>query len=262
MSRIWALAGLVWLEMQRRKDIYVLFILIAALLVGAVSLNVFGLGGATGYVMDAGLLAAWILGWVLAVSISVRQLPQEEARGTVFVLLAKPVTRLEVVVGKWLGAWLTVSVAVAGFYAAVWAVTLLKGGAFDPVCVLQALVLHLMALGVVIAVGIALSTRLNADAAAALAYTTTGAAFLVLPHVPAFLVGEKGVSGVLLQVLYYLMPHFELFDLRRRLVHAWGPAAWDVWAGVMAYGAVLTAVMLLLAWIGYRRRRFSRGNIL
>jgi ABC-type transport system involved in multi-copper enzyme maturation permease subunit len=262
MNRMLALAGVVWLEMVRRKDVYVLFILIAALLVGTLGLDVFGLGGVVGYIKDAGLFAAWVLGWVLAVNTSVRQLPQEESRGTVFVLLAKPVSRLEVVIGKWLGAWLVVWVAVVCFYLAVWGVTLIKGGGFELESMAQGLLLHGVAIGMVIAIGIAFTTRMNGDAAAALTYTVTGAAFLILPRVPAMLVGDKGVSGTLLSVLYYLLPHFELFDMRRRVVHGWGAAPWAVVGGVVLYGMFWIAAMLILAWIGYRQRRFSRGNLL
>lgn len=262
MSRVWAVAGLVWMEMLRRKDIYVLFLLVAVLLAGVVSLDVFGLGGMSGYVKDAGLFAAWVLGWVLAVGTSVRQLPQEEGRGTVFVLLSKPVSRFEVVAGKWLGAWMIVAAAVGCFYLAVWAATALKGGNFEPVCLAQAFVLHALALGLVAAIGVAFSTRLTGDAAAALTYTTTGAAFLILPRVPALLAGEQGISGTLLLGLYYLMPHFEFFDLRRRMVHGWGPAPWVVFAEVVAYGLLCMAVVLVAAWMGYRHRRFSRGNLL
>ncbi len=113
MTRVWILARIVWLEMLRKKDIYVLFILLAALLVAMISLDVYGLGQVSGYVKEIGLLGAWILGWILAINTSVRQLPQEENRGTVFPLLAKPVSRFELVLGKWLGAWVVVCAATA-----------------------------------------------------------------------------------------------------------------------------------------------------
>lgn len=262
MIRVWILARIVWLEMLRKKDIYVLFILLAALLMAMISLDVYGLGQVSGYVKEIGLLGAWILGWILAINTSVRQLPQEESRGTVFPLLAKPVSRLELVLGKWLGAWVVVCVATACFYLATWGVVLMRGGAFSPVTIAQAVLLHAAALGIVAAIGIALSTRMNSDAATATAYVLTGASFLIVPRVPALLVTSKGIPGALLLGLYGLLPHFELFDERRRLVHDWGPAPWGSVAGALAYGALLVAAFLLLAWIGYRRKKFSRGDML
>jgi len=262
MKRAWTLATIVWLEMIRRKDIYVLFIMLAALLVAMIALDVFGLGQVTGYVKDIGLLAAWLLGWILAINTSIRQLPQEETRGTIFPLLAKPVTRWELIVGKWLGVWVVVMTAMLLFYLTTWGVVALKGGAFNPLTLIQAFVLHAVALAVLVAIGIALSTRLNADAAAAMAYVLTGAAFAIVPHISMLLAVTTGLRGALLNALYYLLPHFELFDLRRRLVHDWGAAEGLAVGGATLYGALLTLGFLLLAWIGYRRKRFSRGEIL
>ena len=82
LRQIITLAGVVWLEMVRRKELSVLLILLATLLAGLLSFDVFGLSQVTGYVKDMGLLAVWVLAWILAVNTSVRQLPQEEQRGT------------------------------------------------------------------------------------------------------------------------------------------------------------------------------------
>lgn len=262
MRRTWTIAMIVWLEILRRKDIYVLFIMLAALLVAMVGLDAFGLGKVTGYVKDIGLLAAWLFGWILAVNASIRQLPQEETRGTVFPLLAKPVSRWNLITGKWLGVWAVVAAATVAFYAATWGIVALKGGRFDPVTLAQACLLHIAAMAVVVSIGIALSTRMNADAAGATAYVLTGAAFMVVPRIPTFLAVSSGLDGSLLGGLYYLLPHFELFDMRQRLVHDWGSVSGLTVAGVLAYGVLLTLGFLMLAWLGYRHKRFSRGDIL
>jgi hypothetical protein len=103
---------------------------------------------------------------------------------------------------------------------------------------------------------------LNRDAATVTTYIITGAGFLLLPRIPNMLVETKGLSGNVLYAVYYLFPHFELFDLRRRLVHDWGPAQWLTLAEISLYAALMTTVFLSLAWLGYRKRRFSRGDIL
>lgn len=262
MTVVWTLARIVWIEMLRRKDVYVLFILLAGLLLTLISLDIYGLGQVTAYVKEIGLLGAWILGWILALNTSVRQLPQEETRGTIFPLLAKPVSRAELVLGKWLGAWAIACAATLSFYAATSLVVVLRGGGFAPATLVQAFLLHMTALGVLAAIGIALSTRLNRDAATAMAYVLTGATFLIVPRVPSLLVTSNGPAAPLLLGLYYALPHFELFDERRRLVHDWGAAQWIHVCGVIGYGVLLVAVFLLLAWIGYRRKTFSRGELL
>jgi ABC-type transport system involved in multi-copper enzyme maturation permease subunit len=261
MTRVLTIAAVVWLQMLRRKDVYVLAVLLGALLLMLVSLNIFGLGGMADYVKDVGLLAAWLLGWTLAVSVSTRELPQEETRGTVFALLAKPINRFQLIAGKWLGTWSSVALAVLAFYALVDGVVIARGGRFDTLALLQAWLLHAAALGIVGALGIALSTRLNRDAALVLNYVLTGAAFLVIPRVPELLVKETGFSAKVLLFLYYLVPHFELFDMRRRLVHGYGPMAWSVLAAVLVYALLFVAALLLAAWIAYHNKRFSRGSM-
>jgi ABC-type transport system involved in multi-copper enzyme maturation permease subunit len=261
MNQILTLASVVWIEMVRRKDLYVLLILMATLLGWLVSFNVFGLSGVVGYIKDMGGLAVWILAWILAVNTSVRQLPQELQQGTLFPLLAKPVTRLTLILGKWLGAWTLSCFALVCLYLTLCLGVSLKGGRFDPMTLFQALLLHAAALSIICAIGIALSTRMNRDAATVTTYVVTGAAFLILPRVPAMLVGASPLSGTALYTVYYLFPHLELFDLRRRLVHDWGAIPWPTVAGLLAYASLLTIALLTLAWLNYRKRHFSRGDI-
>ncbi|MCK5849745.1 MAG: ABC transporter permease [Kiritimatiellae bacterium] len=258
MTRIIVIAAVVWLEMIRRKDIYVLLILLGGLLVILVSLNVFGLGGTTRYVTDIGLLTAWVFGWALAISISTRELPQEEARRTIFPLLAKPLTRFELIIGKWLGSWTMVSIAVLLFYMLIHAVVLMKGGKITQMAFLQSYVLHCFALAIITSIGMAFSTRLNHDAAASISYILTGAAFLVVPHIPKFLVLETGLRANALTIIYNLLPHFEVFDMRQIVVHKYPPIACSTMAIISAYGLILTSLFLLVAWLAYRNKTFSR----
>ena len=262
MIRILTLAWLVWLEMIRRKDIYVLFILLAAFLAALMALNLFGLGQVVSYLKEIGLLLAWVCAWILAVSVSTRQLPQEERQGTIFPLLAKPVSRAEVLLGKWLGAWSVVGAATLVFYALLALVVALRGGTFGGLVLAQAWLLHLGLLGIITALGIAFSTRLNADAASVLTYVVTLAAWLVLPRVPDLVLTARSAVQTGLMVIYYALPHLELFDLRRRLVYGWPPAPGAAVLWILVYGLLMTAVFLTLGWLAYRNKRFARGAML
>ena len=262
MIRILTLAWLVWLEMLRRKDIYVLLILLAAFLVMLMAFNLFGLGQAVSYLKEIGLLLAWVCSWILAVSISTRQLPQEERQGTIFPLLAKPVSRAEVLLGKWLGAWVVTGAATLVFYVLLALMVALRGGVFGGVVLAQTWLLHLGLLAIITALGIAFSTRLHTDAASALTYVVTLAAWLVLPRVPDLMLTARGMVQTGLMVIYYALPHLELFDLRRRLVYGWPPAPGGAVLLTLAYGLLMTAVFLALGWLAYRNKRFTRGAML
>ena len=261
MIRILTIAHTVWLEMIRRKDLYVLLILLGALLFALISVNVFGLNAVVRYVADIGLLFAWLFSMVLAVSLSGRQLPQEEAKRTIYSLLAKPVTRAELLVGKWLGTWSAASVATGVFYFVVFLVVKLRGGELEKVSIVQAVLMHFAVLGCVTALTLALSTRMSYGAAACVAYVFSATSLVIVPSIPELLLHADHFSAKMLTVIYFAIPHFDLFDMRQRVVHSWGPAPWGVIGEVISYGVFWVLIFLLLAWLGYRKKAFQRGNL-
>jgi ABC-type Na+ efflux pump permease subunit len=258
MRKILVIAGIAGLEMWRRKTLHVLGILLAASLLLLFSINISGLGRIPGYVKETGLLLTWLLGWILGINIAVRQLPQEEKRGTVFAMLARPVGRGELLLGKWLGAWLAATGAVLCFYAINVLIVGGFGGRFGGAALLQAVGLHAMLLAMITALAIALSVRLTQEAASALSYITTAALFAFVPRIPEFVAGADGWRETAMLVLYTALPHFELFDMRRRVVHLHGPISWSTWTLILLYGAMVTAILLVAAWLAFRNRHFSR----
>ncbi len=261
MIPVLTLARVVWLDVIRRKDFYVLLILLAILLIALVSMNVFGLGGVSAYVADIGLLMSWIFSWVLAISIGCRLLPQEESRGTVFALLAKPVTRAELILGKWLGAWSVVGMATLLFYALVFGITMLRGWTLPVWVATQAIVLHSVVIGIIVAAALMFSARLNTDAAATLTGALTAASFLLVPRIPEFVAAAGSLRGGLMLFLYHLLPHFEIFDMRMRVLHHYDEVAPGTFTMVIAYGILVTAIFLVLAWMAYRGKHFARGSL-
>ncbi|MFC1498009.1 ABC transporter permease [Verrucomicrobiota bacterium] len=261
MIRILTIAAIIWLEMIRRKDVYVLLILLGAILVTLISLNIFGLGKVVRYIVDVGLLMTLILSWILSINISSRELPIEETRGTIFPLLAKPITRFELILGKWIGSWSVVCAVTLAFYALVIGIVGLYGGKIHPVLVLQGYILHCAALSIVVVTALAFSTRMNHDAAASITYVLTTTAFFLVPRIPEFITHETGFRAYMLTLFYNLLPHFEIFDMRQRIVHESATLDWKTFCMILAYGALLTSSLLLAAWLAYRKKQFIRGNL-
>lgn len=261
MNSILTIASIVWLNMIRRKDVYVLLILMAVLLLALVSLDIFGLGGTTAYIKDVGLLFTWFFGWIITVISATRELPEEETRRTIFTILSKPIPRWSYLAGKWMGTWLGSTAAVLVFYCLVVTVTLSMNGSFMIPTLVQAFYLHALLLGIISSIGIALSTRLNQDAAATLSLVITAASFLIVPRVPEFVAKEAGLKAGFLMFIYNLLPHFELFDLRRRIVHDYGPAAWKAVSGITFYGISLILMFLFVSWLLYRNKMFNKDRM-
>ena len=262
MIKVLTIARIVWLEMIRRKDFYVLAIILAALLFVLLTADVFGLGSTPRYLLDSGLLMAWSASSVLAVFLVGRQLPSEERDGTIFPLLAKPISRGQLIMGKWLGGWLACAAATVVFYLLVTATVVLREWSPHWLTLLQCWTLHVCGLAVMAALALALSTRLTYGAAATTALVIIAGSVWMLPQVPTLTMYASGWRMDAMLLLYYVLPHFELFDMRRRLVHDWGPVDWTILARIAAYAALLTALLLVVAWLSYRHKMFRRSELL
>src|SRR5471030_817800 len=105
MRTIFALAGVVIKELYRRKDFYVLFILTIVICVVMASVNIYNDNEIIRYIKALCLLLIWISSLVIAIATTARQIPAEREQRTLLPLLAKPLTRTQLIVGKFLGCW-------------------------------------------------------------------------------------------------------------------------------------------------------------
>ena len=119
MNIVLALSGVVVKELYRRKDFYVLFIMTAVITLVMGSINFFGDAKIARYLKEICLLLIWISALVIAIVTTARQIPAERENRTIFPLLAKPVSRAQVVAGKFAGCWLASGVALLVFYLLV-----------------------------------------------------------------------------------------------------------------------------------------------
>ena len=99
MKTVLALSGVVIKELYRRKDFYVLFVLTAVITLLMASMNFFHDKNIVRILKDVCLLLVWISALVIAIGMTARQIPSERENRTIFPLLAKPVTRAQVVLG-------------------------------------------------------------------------------------------------------------------------------------------------------------------
>ena len=117
MNKVLALAGVVIKELYRRKDFYVLFVLTAVITLLLASVNLFHDDRIVRYLKEICLLLIWVSALVIAVGTAARQIPAERESRTIFPLLAKPVSRWQVILGKFFGCWFATGLALLVFYS-------------------------------------------------------------------------------------------------------------------------------------------------
>lgn len=258
MIKVLAIAQVVWLEMIRRKDIYVLLIITVAmtLLLGAV--NVFNQTKIVRYMKEICLLLIWISSIVMAVVTTARQLPAEKENRTLFPLLAKPVSRGELLIGKFLGCW---GASIMGLFLLYLAFVVLTGwsGSTTPLMqYFQAFGLHAFGLGVICAITITGSILLPSAAAnASICFFLTAGILIFARYLKQFSSSMAEPAQTILLLLYYLIPHLEMFDIRDLVIHSWPLIPWPVWLMALGYAGVYILILLGLGLTLFNRKRLN-----
>lgn len=211
-------------------------------------------GGAA--VFDVALLMMNAIGALVALFLGTSLVHKELDKRTVYIVLAKPLSRLEFLVGKYLGlvATLGLMIALMGvFLAALMAAT----GDWRPQ--LFALLLGLwVELGIVTAMAFFFACITSAMLAALYAFC-----LFALGHqgtlIRAFADSEVKLSLVNYyfgHVMYVILPHFEIFDLRTQVLYGTG-MPWAAWGAGLGYGALMIAMLLLLASVAWEAKELS-----
>lgn len=255
MNTIWALAKVVVLEMVRRKDFYVLFILTALLTGTAGSVNLFNDRSIVRYLKEICLLLIWVSGLVIAITCTARQIPAEREQRTIFPLLAKPVTRAQFLLGKFFGCWLATGLALTLFYLFFGLVSASREHSWPVLNYLQAGWLHWMMLGMVISFTLLGSIVFAAPSSnGTICFVCSAGMLLLGRHLNKVALSLAEPFQSLLYGLYFVLPHLELFDVRDLIIHNWELIPWGVVVLATLYATAYAAFFLLAAWFIFRRR--------
>jgi ABC-type transport system involved in multi-copper enzyme maturation permease subunit len=258
MNTVWALATVVIKELYRRKDFYVLFVLTALVTLAALSVNFFDDTKIIRYVKDICLLLIWLSTLVISVVTTARQIPAERENRTIFPLLAKPVSRGQVVAGKFLGCWLAAGMALLVFYVFFIVVTGLREPNLQLGAYAKSLGLHWMMLGVVIALTLLGSVVFSAVSAnATICLIAVFGILFIGEHLAKLGARQSEPLRSITYTAFYCIPHIELFDVRKQIVNN-QPLPGLVDCGLASlYAAAYSGALLYGTWLIFRRKSLS-----
>jgi ABC-type transport system involved in multi-copper enzyme maturation permease subunit len=263
-----AIAVNVFRESVRDKVLYNL-VLFAVLLIGAsYLLGQLTAGQDVKIIKDLGLSATLIFGVFIAVFIGIGLVSKEVERRSIYSLIAKPIHRYHVVLGKYAGLTLTLAVNVAIMAAALYAVlAYMSWGvsadvqrawdapALDP-AMLKAIVLIFVELMLITAIALFFSTFSSPMLSAAFAFS-----FFVVGHFSTDLrnfeqVVDSPAAARLARGVYWVLPNLSGFDVKAQVVHA-QPVPLGYMALTIAYAALYIGMMLVIAVLVFSRRDFK-----
>jgi ABC-type transport system involved in multi-copper enzyme maturation permease subunit len=214
------------------------------------------------------LSATSIFGLFIAVFIGIGLVSKEVERRSIYSLLAKPIDRTQLVVGKYAGLTLTLAVNVAIMAAAVYAVlAYMSWGtpsevekawdapALDP-ALLEAILLILLELMMITAMALFFSTFSTPMLSAALTF-----GLYITGHFGADLRNldqavDSPDAARIARALYWILPNLSQFDVKAQVVHAQAVPLGQL-ALSAAYALAYIAVLLVAAAMVFSRRDFK-----
>ncbi len=258
----------VFRESVRDKVLYNL-VFFAILLIGASYLiGQLTAGQDVKIIKDLGLAATSIFGLFIAVFIGIGLVSKEVEKRSVYSLLAKPIERRDLVLGKYAGLVLTLAVNLAVMAAALYAVLaymawmappMAAAGwerpALDP-AMLKAFVLTFFELSIVTAIAVFFSTFSTPILSAALTFGLFIAGRFSADLRDFNQVIDSPVANVVTSALYWVLPNLSPFDVRAQVVHG-QPVTGTYIVLSAAYAALYIAGLVLAAIAVFGRRDFK-----
>jgi len=256
MNAISAIAIVVLKEMIRRKDFYVLFVITALITLVLGSISIFNDQSIAGYLKELALLLIWICSLVIAVTTTARQLHAEKENRTIFPLLAKPVSRAQLLLGKFFGCWFASGIALFVFYVFVAIVSASREHSLDPGAYLVAFLLHWGALAIVVGMALLGSIVFAAPSSNGTICLIVAVGILALErHLNTVAVNAGGIVGNILYAVYFITPRLDwAFDVRQFLIFRDAMPGFAATGGALLFYAGYAALLILSSWLLFRRK--------
>lgn len=244
MKSILIIAKNTFKECVRDKILYSILGFALLFIISTIFLGSISLGEDLKIIRDFGLAGIYIFSIIITIFIGTSLVYKEIEKRTLFITLAKPVTRSKFILGKFVGLFLSVTLVTALMLTVYLIVVASRGGGFD----WRGLVATTMLLPE-IAVFIGLSI-LFSTFSTPLASTIYAIMVLAIGHslesTLLYLKKIGGASYYIFQGLYYILPNLEKFNLRNLVVHD-SPINSQGIVFALAYGFAYSILLLIVA---------------
>jgi ABC-type transport system involved in multi-copper enzyme maturation permease subunit len=254
MRKISGIAVNTFRESIREKLLYIALLFGGILMVSTYILSPLAIGAQQKIVMDIGLATISILGVLTAVLVGSTLVHKEVDKKAVFLVLTRPVSRSQYLIGKFFGVVLAITLMVAVMTVFMVLAVTLGGGGLRP-AVFAALYLSLLEMMVMCAVVVFFSTFTTPVLTSffSLCFFVAGSLSNDLREFAQKLGGA--FMKYVMEIFYYLLPNLKVFNLRHEAVHNLHFRGNDLILATV-YAAVYCGVVLYFAYLVFRRREF------
>ncbi len=253
--KVIAIAQNTFREALRDKALYVLVVFSIVLVGSTRVVSPLALGEGDKITKDIGLSAISFFGMLAIIVMGAGLVYKEIDKKTIFMILSKPVSRYQFIVGKFLGMADALLAMVVVMLLALQVTLLTTNSGFD-VLILKAGFLTLLELLVMTSIAILFSSFSTTALSAALTFILyfvghfTGDLLTFATRLPS----ES--ARFVCHFLYYVLPDLEVFNVRGMAVHG-SDVSTERLLAATAYGLLYVLAALTLSIVVFSRRDFK-----
>ena len=241
-------------ENLRDKILYALLLFAALLIAAATLLSRVSMGEQEKIVTDMGLASINLIGVIIAVFVGIGLVSKEMERRTIYTIMARPISRVQFVMGKYLGLVVTLSVNLLAMLV-VLLLTLWWSGVSVHLSIVQAVELIFVELLIVTALALLFSTFSSTTVSAGMVLGV-----YVIGHLTADLKGiaeksENDLFTALVTGIYYLCPNLEILNIKGQASSGL-PVSLAYQSMATVYGLFYAMLLLTVACVIFQRRDF------
>jgi ABC-type transport system involved in multi-copper enzyme maturation permease subunit len=256
-GRVSVLASHVFREVVRDRILYIIglyaFILAASLYL----LPAFAAATEDKMFLDFSFAAMSILGLIVAIFVGTALINKEIEKRTVLVLIAKPISRSELITGKYLGLLAVLAVLITAM-TLIYLVFLQIGNIPYPLgSIILAAIFLFLQLALIAAVAITLGVFTSSLLATALTFAVYLMGNVTQDLLQLGRLGQNPGIERLTQGLYLLLPDLSRLDLKNDAVYGFGALPDTISLLLNAgYGLLYSILLLAIATLIFSRREF------
>jgi ABC-type transport system involved in multi-copper enzyme maturation permease subunit len=255
LIRIWAVSSNVFREVVRDRILFVIGFYAVLMLAACHILPEISGPVQEKILLDFGTASSSLLGVVIAIFVGTNLINKEIEKRTVFVIITKPVSSLEFILGKHLGLSAVLAILVAGMTVIYLVMLSFARVNYE----LVPLLLTQFFLFIELALLTAAALLFSVFTSSILAILLTSSLYLV-GHLSEGMVKLAGITKnpgfqQLTDNLYLILPDLSRLDLKNDAVYGLIPQADTLFLN-FGYAVIYTAVLLMLTTLIFSRRQF------
>ncbi|MEO0185724.1 MAG: ABC transporter permease subunit [candidate division WOR-3 bacterium] len=255
MNRVLAIVENTFKESLRQRIMLLLIIFSILLIFISMFLEPFALGESPKLLRDFGMAVSSLFGILVVIIIGSTLIHKDIEKRTIYTVIAKPVRRSEIILGKFLGLLFLIALLESAMAIIHQIVIFIYEGKFDIHILLNlpfSLIEIMVLLGILLLFSSFSSTTLT---------SIMGVIFYVIGHAsPDLKLFADATKTPALKYIaygfYYILPNLENFNLRLELVHKL-PIFADQTLFSVCYGFIYTIFLLYLTALIFEQREFK-----